>query len=432
MHPVRCLFLIAVFGWTVTAQTYLLTTIAGNTGGIGDGGPAEGASFESIRALALDMAGSIYIADGSRVRVIGRNGIISTIVGLGSAGSDGDGIAARLATTTPNSVAVDRSGNLYIAETLAPIVRRVTPDGIITTVAGTGVPGFSGDGGPAVAAQLSNPVSVAADGANNIYISDSIRIRKITQDGVIMTVATFSSPTGGLAVDMTGNVYVSLSFGEVARLNPDGSVETLIGPNSQLQPQVPPSFITVDSSGTLFVADGANNRIIQVDPEGHSSVYLQVARPGPLAADGSGGFFIAQGLTLARVSKSGSVAILAGAGVGDGAPAPEARFQALGMALDSNGEIYVADTDNYRIRKIDRAGIVTTIAGTGAPGFSGDRGPAANATLNRPYGVRVDHLGNVFIADTENHRVRKVDTKGVITTVAVTALPAIPVMECRL
>jgi sugar lactone lactonase YvrE len=262
--------------------------------------------------VALDRKGNLYVADhgNNRVRRIDPSGVIHPFAGAGpippvgsnegSYGGDG-GPAARARFKVPTSVAFDRKGNLYVADRDNGAVRKIGKDGSITTVAGTGVLGYSGDGGTAVKAQLDQPQGFAFDRAGNLYISDSAnnRVRRIDARGVITTVA-------------------------------------------------------------------GNGR------HGYS---------------------------------------------GDGGPATRAKLSdPYGLALDTGGNLYVAEPDDGVVRRIDTKGVITTVAGTGRLGFSGDGGPATKAKLDSPFGLVFDSAGNLYIADNGNGRIRKIDKRGVITT----------------
>ena len=280
---------------------------------------------------------------------------IDTFAGLTGVGDSRPAIVAPL--RFPTNIAVDGAGDLYIADQQNHRIRKVDSGGTITTIAGTGETGFGGDGGPAIEAKLSSPTGVAVDGAGNLYIVCwfNHRIRKVDSPGTIITIA-------GTEYGFSG----------------DG------GPATQAQLNSPYD-VAVDDAGNLYIADRENQRIRKVD-------------------------------------STGTITTIAGTGEddfgGDGGPAIEAKISADGVAVDGAGNLYIADASNHRIRKVDSTGTITTIAGTGARGFSGDGGPATEAELNFPFGVAVDGAGNLYIADTQNQRIRKVDSLGVITTIA--------------
>jgi len=304
----------------------------------------------------------VYIADtyNHRIRRMGTDGTITTVAGTGTDGFSGDGGPAaggRLAF--PFGVAVDGAGNVYIADTDNHRIRRVDADGTITTVVGTGTYGYGGDGGPATAAQLAYPFGVAVDGAGVLYIADfdNFRIRKVGTDGVITTVA--GNGTNG--------------FGG------DG------GPGTTAQIAAPHG-LAVDEGGNVYIADRSNNRIRKLDAAGIITT---------VAGTGTAGF------------------------AGDGGPATAARLASpQGVAVDDAGNLYITDRDNARIRRVDAGGTITTIAGTGIPGYGGDGGLAVAAQLKAPFGAAVDAAGTVFVADTDNHRVRRIAADGTITTAA--------------
>jgi sugar lactone lactonase YvrE len=400
----------------------VITTIAG-TGTrdfSGDGGPATQASLGFVYAVAVDAGGNVYIADGTnRVRRVGTDGVITTIAGNGTAGYSGDGGPATQASLNiPYGVAVDVNRNVYIAEGGNNRIRRVGTDGVITTFAGNGAAGFSGDGGPAIQASLRTPVGVGVDAQGNVYIGDisNNRVRRVGTDGIITTIAGngnsgFSGDGGpatqatfrnmdGIAVDPIGNVYVADRANDrIRRVGTDGVITTVAGNNGvgfsgdggpATQARMDIYFgggVAVDAQGNLYVSDTNNHRVRRVSPDGVITTFAGGGTPA--------------------------------AGIGDGGPATQARLNSpQGLAADASGNVYIADRFNNRIRRVSPDGVITTIVGTGQSGFSGDGGPATQARLNAPYGVAVDAKGNVYIADTGNHRVRRVGPDGVIVTVA--------------
>ena len=272
---------------------------------------------------------------------LAATGDISTVAGTGTAGVSGDGGAATSAKLNfPIGVAVDSSGNIFIADSQNHRIRKVDTSGNLSTVAGTTI-GFSGDGGAATSAQLFPPLSVAVDTSGNLFIADrgNNPIRKVDTSGNISTVA--GSGTGG-AFSGDGGLATS------ARLNF-------------------PTGVAVDASGNLFIADRSNDRIRKVDT-------------------------------------SGNISTVAGTGLSSVLQEPQ------GVAVDPSGNIFIADTSNHRIRKVDTSGNISTVVGTGTQGFGGDGGAATSAQLHTPAEVAVDPSGNLFIADHTNHRIRKVET----------------------
>ncbi len=452
-----------------------ITTVAGDgtEGYSGDGGAATAARLADPSGVAVDGSGNLYIADRSnrRIRKVDVDGAITTVAGDGTKGYSGDGGAATAAQLSgPSGVAVDGSGNLYIADWSNQRIRKVDADGVITTVAGDGTYGFGGDGGAATAAQLSSPSGVAVDGSGNLYIADrsNRRIRKVDADGVITTVAgdgtygfggdggaataaRLRNPTG-VAVDGSGNLYIADSFNHRIR-KVDAATENIStaagassggadgGPAIQAR-LTQPLGAAVDGSGNLYIADSFNQRIRKVDADGvittvagdgtygysgdgGAAAAAQLDFPQGVAVDGSGNLYIADSFNqrIRKVDADGAITTVAGDGTygfgGDGGAATAAQLGSpYGVAVDGSGNLYIADSFNHRIRKVDTGGAITTVAGDGTEGYSGDGGAAAAAQLNFPQGVAVDGSGNLYIADQGNRRIRKVDADGAITTVA--------------
>lgn len=511
----------------VSAATGVINTVAGTgePGFTGDGGLAERARLNNPTGLAFDAGGNLYVADmfNHRIRRIGRDGIIRTIAGTGEAGFGGDGgpaTAARL--YYPTEVVIDRDGNLVIADYLNARIRRVDSAGIIHTVAGNGKEGFSGDGGPAVNASLYLPWSVTAGPDGSIYIGDggNNRVRKVDPTGVISTIAGTGelgfSGDGGPATlarlsfpmsavpDGAGNLYVVDSSNDrIRRIDSSGNITTVLGGSyagdggAATDAEIGPPGMTLPTpAGDVLVASENLHRVRRVSPAGIISTvagngqYAYTVRDGraldsamnvlgPLALESSGNLYIASLIQILRLTPAGDLTVFAGGGdtwnIPEGVSAKAVKLEARGMAVDSSGvlyvalgegdhrivrigadgavrtfagrtapgyagdgqaaaqahfhwisqimfdasgNLYVADRENHRIRKIDTRGIVSTVAGTGEPGFSGDGGPAVSARLNGPEGVWADASGNIYIADTRNQRIRKVDSRGVITTIA--------------
>jgi hypothetical protein len=327
-------------------------------------------------------------------------GTILTVAGNGEAAFSGDGGPATLARlTVPAQLAVGPAGDLFIADAFNHVIRKVSLEGVITTVAGTGQPGFSGDGGPAAQARLNVPVGVAVDAAGNLFIADLLnqRIRKVNTTGIITTLAGGGTKapgeaegnpatearldrTHGVAVDAVGNVFfVELLKNRIRKVSPSGMISTVAGsgvkgfsgdggPATAAQLYHPYGLAT-DAAGNLFIGDFGNNRVRRVSPAG----------------------------IISTVAGGGSPAD----GLGDGGQATDARLDGVpGLVVDPGGNLFIADNRNGRVRKVSASGIISTVAGTAQPGFSGDGGPAADARLSGAWGLAVDKAGNLFIADT--------------------------------
>ena len=385
----------------------VITTVAGTTtaGFSGDGGPATSAQLNSVTGVALDAAGNLYVADAGnyRIRKV-TNGVISTVAGGGQqVGDNGPGTTAQL--NDPISVAADSAGNLYIADTLHQRVRMVS-NGTITTVAGNGTPGFSGDGGPATAAQLYSPFGVGVDATGDLYIADidNNRIRMVS-NGIITTVAGngaagFSGDNGpaidaelfiptAVAEDTAGNLYIADSGNNRIREVSKGIITTAAGNGKCCAP--------ANDGGPATAAEFHNAEFLVTDPAG--ALYL--------SDSGSGG-------SVRKVS-NGIITTVAGAGTccgfgGDNGPAASAQLYAPnGIAVDSSGDLFIAD--HLRVRRVSN-GVITTVAGNGVEGYSGDGGPATGAELFAPQGIAVDPVGNVYLTDTTDNRIRVLNPSG--------------------
>lgn len=375
-----------------------LTTVAGTgiIGFSGDNGPASSAQFNYIQGVAVDSAGNVFISDSknNRVRKVTPSGVITTVAGNGASGLSGDGGPATSAHLSgPRGLAVDPAGDLLIADAGNNVVRMVTTAGVMKTVAGNGTGGLSGDGGPATSAALNGPVAIAADSSGNLYIADrhNNRIRMVNSAGVISTL-TGSSLPGGVAVDPSGNVFIADSGNNRIRMVTPAGVISIVAGNG-----------TAGFSG-----------------DGGPATAAQLVLPVDVSVDAGGNVFVAdQGNYRIRAVNSAGI-INTVAGVSDeGRSAMSAQFFfPNSIAADRNGDLFIADSDIHRIRKITPDGLLITVAGNGTPGSSGDGGSATSAQLYYPAGITVDNAGNLYIADTRNQRVRKVTPDGIITTVA--------------
>ncbi len=351
--------------WPAQSQE-IITTVAGNglVSYSGDGSPAINAALNYPKGLAIGANGTLYMAytGNFRVRSVSSSGIINTFAGNGVNSYSGDGGAAITAGFSDvMAVAVTSTGNVYIADASNRVVREVSAAGTVTTIAGIGTQGFSGDGGLATAAALGRAVALSLDASGNLYIVDSVnqRIRRIGTNGIITTIA--GNGTSAYAGDGGPATLASCSF---------------------------PLGVTVDGSGNIYVADAGNNRVRKIT--------VSTGVISTVAGNGQAGFS------------------------GDGASAASAALNLPSdVALDGAGNLYIADAGNNRIRMVNSAGVITTIAGTSTNGFTGDGGAAALAELNYPWGLATDATGDVYIADRVNSRVRLISSNP-------TAPPVVP------
>lgn len=394
------------FNWRVRKITAgIVTTIAGGGSTLGDGGQATLARVVVPSGVDIASSGELFIAQGqNRIRQVDTAGIITTVAGNGTAGFSGDGDDALTSSLNfPYDIDVYSNGNLYISDTYNNRIRKVTPAGVMTTVAGNGTAGFSGDGGPATAAALDHPDGIALDSAGNIYVAVSNRIRRISTSGMITTIAgtgtssfggdggpatsAFLSYPGDVDVDSTGNIYIADSNNHrIRKVSPAGIITTVAGDGtySYSGDGVPavatslfwPDRLHISPSDTLFISDRGHHRIRKVDQAGIISTVV---------GTGSAGFY------------------------GDGGQASAAQIDTPeGLAVDASGNLYFGDTYNFRIRKVDPTGVISTIAGVGSGGFSGDGGPATAANITWANGVALGSA-NLYFTDTGNHRVRRVE-----------------------
>lgn len=348
------------------ARTQIITTIAGTkglAGYTGDGGPAISATFNHPFGLAVDNPGNIYVFDqlNAVIRKINPAGIISTFAGNGSVGFSGDGgpaTSAQIGNHYSGNPAIDVAGNIYFSDAGNQVIRKINTAGIITTVAGNGTFGYSGDGGPARSAQI-GPRDLAVDNAGNIYFTDAqSRIRKVSTNGIITTIAG----TGNVGFSGDGSPAISANIDAIG--------------------------IAVDNSDNIYFTDVNTNRV-------------------------------------RKINSAGIISTIAGIGIqgysGDGGPAIAAALkEPYDVHADAFGNIFIAEY-NHTIRKINSAGVITTVAGNGTAGYSGDGGPATSAQLHYPVSVWVDNKGDIYIPDFwEHHTIRKVSNcKGIPPTILI-------------
>jgi uncharacterized protein (TIGR03437 family) len=339
-----------VLAFCATAQQYTISTLGGNGSAGYVDGPAVGSQFDIPVATAVDSKGNVYIADSvnHRVRMI-SNGTISTVAGTGTPGYTGDGGQASLAELDfPSGVAVDNSGNLYISDMKNQVIRKVTSAGVISTYAGNQAlgEGYGSDNVTAINGQLDNPVGLAVDSAGNLYIADS-----------------------------HSDQNASTTLGLVRMVSTAGIISTVVGLGNTAGLLICPEGVAVDASGNLYISD-TEQHVVAKFANGVLTLNF--------AGTGYDGF------------------------AGDGGPAANAELaDPVGVATDAAGNVYIADPENNRIRRVTPDGIISTIAGVTKFGYTGDGGPALEAQMWSPHGVAVDASGNLYIADTENDVIRQ-------------------------
>ncbi len=421
---------LSIFAGSSWAQQYVISTYAG-------GAPlptpvaAVSVPVGGPKNVAVDAAGNAYFTSSNSIFKMDQNGVLTRVAGnsrYGYAGDGGPAISAQLAVSCfylicgngPNGLATDGAGNLFVADTGNHRIRRITPDGIITTVAGIGTQGFSGDGGPAVSAQLNAPAAVAVDRTGNVFIADTSnsRIRMVSASGIITTVG--GNGTGGpvgdggpatkaglypvaVVVDHAGNLFLA-DFHTVRKISTQGIITTVAGnglrgssgdggqaASAELSF---PTGLAVDSQDNLFIVDYTYYAYLDADPEGNA--------------------------LIRKVSANGIITTVAGNGTpgfsGDGGPATGAALAPSGVAVDLAGNLFIADYGANRLREVSPDGIISTVAGNGSFCCSSNNGSAASAQLSGPTGAAIDVAGNLFIVD--GGQVRKISQDGTITTVA--------------
>jgi hypothetical protein len=499
----------------ITPGGVITTVVGGSTGFGGDGGPASAAKIDKPQGLAIDASGNLYFSDtgNRRVRRINTAGTISTVAGNGARLTSGDnGLAVQAGFASVGGLAVDATGNLYVADGSSHRVRKVRTDGVIVTVAGTGVAGYAGDNGAATNAQLNQPAGIDVDAAGNLFIADknNSAIRKVSTTGTMTTVfaraimfpinvavdasgavytgdinectllrwnaGTVTKVAGtantcgyagdggmatsavigaadGIDFDASGNVFFVDADAARVRRVAAGFIATVAGTGGNVAdgsaamgaPLSAGFSVAVESDGGVVFADALlNKRIRRITPAG--ALYTlagngQVSsgagcasmpcpanqfafiQPWGVAIDGTGAALVSDRAQnkIYSVGTNGWITPIAGqapgTGIGDNGPAGNARIDPYGIARDAAGDLYIADHNAHRIRRIN-AGTITTVAGTGVAGWSGDGGPATSAQLNEPLAIAVDGAGNIYFSEDAGMRVRKIAPGGMITTIA--------------
>ena len=474
----RLLMLIVGASGAFAQPTPVLETFAGGSvfTFTGNGGPATSAALIAPYAIAADKAGNIYFSDlyFQQVFKITPDGKITLFAGSGDTTYTGDGgPATQAGFDNPQALTVDPSGNVYITDNYWAVIRMVDTKGIIHTFAGTptAFPG-TGDGGPATAAGFAAPDGLASDSSGNIYIADggpgSKSIREVNTAGIISRIAgeygyhgvevtgpaldsVLETPEG-LTFDSSGNLYLADPSGGcgVYQINTAQYLSLFAGDNTcgyngdshQATQEALnlPAYVAFGPPNNLYITDQLNQRVRMVaggimttiagtgtagyNGDNISAAGAQIASPQGIAADNSGNVYFAEtsGRRIRKVS-NGIITTIAGVGanvpMGDGGMATSAYFLAdSGIVSDGRGTFYVADNNNDTIRKIAPDGTITTIAGTGVPGYNGDGIPAVQAQLYAPFALALDQQGNLYVSDSRNERVRMINTQGIISTVA--------------
>jgi len=445
----------------ITTPGYDMVLAGSGTAGYAEGTGAS-AQFSSPAGVALDAAGNVYVADAGnhRIRKITTAGVVSTLAGSGTPGLvNGTGTLASF--NSPIALTVDPAGNVYVADQGNHVIRKITPAGTVSTLAGTGAPGFTE--GPAAAAQFSSPSGVVMNAAGILYVADreNHRIRRIA-NGIVTTLAgngvagfgdgppnftQFNAPYG-VALDLAGNVLVADELNQrIRKITPGGLTSTIAGSGAAGFADGPvdaaqfnsPTALAVDSAGTIYIADPLNQRIREIwfgklvsSPAGSTQGYADGAGANAkfstlsdIDVDASGNMYIldAGNYRVRKITPAGTVSTLAGTGVAGSVNGAGnvAQFKGgTGIAVDGAGNVYVSDGNNA-VRKITPDGQVSTLAGTGTSGYVD--GPGNIAQFNLAYGIDADAAGNVYVADLLNNRVRKITPAGVVNTVAGSGLP---------
>ena len=450
------------------ATPYIITTLAGTAGTSGstDG---TGALFNGPYATAVDGSGNVYVADSSNdtIRKITPAGVVSTLAGTAGVQGSNDGTGSAAQFTNPFGVAVDANGNVYVADLGNNTIRKITPAGGVTTLAGSASNAGSNDGTGA-GASFFHPTGIAVDGSGNLYVSDAFNdtIRKVTPDGGVTTLAgqagtnsrgstdgtgsaaRFNSPAG-VAVDGSGNVYVADgNNATIRKITPDGGVTTLVGTAGSFGSTDGtgsaalfnnPFGVAVDGTGNIYVTDNSSNTIRKITPDNGVTTLAGTAGtsgatpgtgpqalfngPAGVAVDGNGNIYVADSgnNTIRKGTPTYAFTNFAGSagysGSADGTGIFARFYGPNCLAIDGSGTLYVADAGNSTIRKITPGGVVSTLAGTAGQSGSAD-GSGGAALFSDPFGVALDGSGNLYVADYYNNNIRKITPGGVVSTLA--------------
>ena len=429
-------------------STGIITTFAGSgqRRPSEDEVPATESSLREPAGVAVDQGGNVYIAEsrGHRVRKVDSTGIISTIAGTGESGFGGDGAAATAALLNgPSDVAVDSAGNVYVADTSNHRVRAIDTDEIIRTVAGTGFGGTGREGAIATQSDIFRPTRIAIDLQGNLYIAGQDRISKVDASG---TIRTFPEPNPSadqvlafgpraVTVDSHGNVYFTRTdFSGISKVDVSGQVSAVLDIS---QDEYSPEGLAAGNAGALFFSAPRSNRIYRVEldgavvtiaglgfgrytGEGGPATEAKLQFPQSVAVDRSGNLYVQDGYLIRKVDSSGTIRTVVGnESVAPGEDGqPTALRGPTGLTLDAEGNLYFSEREAHRIRKVDLTGAISVVAGGTESGFAGDGSRADAAQLAFPQGLAIDSTGDLYVVDSLNHRIRKIDTAGIITTVA--------------
>ena len=425
-----------------------ITTVAGNgtAGHTGDNGPARKAQIAAL-AIALDPAGNLLISEGYRVRqVLATTGNITTIAGTSTSGYSGDaGQATKAKLTNITGIAVDANGIIYLADTGAYVIRYIDTKGVIRTIAGYGYSGESGDGNAPTSAKIV-PDAIAVNPAGTVIYTANSSVGTVRR--IDLSVSTVSLVAGTyfvagfqgdgqdagsallwgpscLTFDSSNNLLVCDSINQrIRRISAvDNRISTVAGSSADTVLNHPQA-ITLDHRGDIYIADTGNNAVKQLQHEsgGFTSLEKNSLRPEGIATDSNGNLYITSQDYFLYKFTNPQWTVVAGNGTdansGDGGSAYWAQFGRLtSLTMDRSANLYIADYENHVIRKIDSKGTITLVAGSGSVTATGDNGPATSAGLDA-FDVAADSAGNVYVADRANHRVRRVSPNGIITTIA--------------